>query len=177
MKRTISMMLVSLVIAACGQSPAPPNAATPASAPAEAPGTASAAGDPCALVDDPNALFGQAVTASGSNMPNQTRTCEWKTADGRMCGMVTPFGPGWNPVPDLAANYSAMTLSMKAFGELRPVTGAGEEAVAVDGGILGAQVGLRTGKAIAHVAAACGGNGPANLEHAEKLARAIVTKL
>lgn len=177
MKRTISMMLVSIVIAACGQSPAPENTAAPASAPADAPATASAAGDPCMLLDDPNAVFGQAVTASGSNMPNQTRTCEWKSADGRMCGMVTPFGPGWNPVPDLKANYSAMTLSMKAFGELRPLAGVGEEAVAVDGGMFGAQIAMRTSNALVNLAAACGGSGPANLEHVEKMARAMATSL
>ncbi len=177
MKRTISMMLVSVVIAGCGQSPGPESAPAPADPSASATATASAAGDPCSLLDDPDALFGQPVTASSTGMPNQTRACEWKSAEGRMCGLVTPFGPAWNPVPDLKANYSAMTLSMKAFGELQPLTGVGEEAVAVDGKILGAQVALRTSTAIANVAAACGGSGPANLEHAEKLARAIAAKL
>jgi hypothetical protein len=160
MKRTISMILVSILIAACGKSPAPENAPAPAGAPAEA-----------------AAAFGQPVTASVTTMPNQTRACEWKSAEGRMCGLVTPFGPGWNPVPDLAANYSAMTLSLKAFGELQPLTGVGEEAVAVDGKILGAQVALRTNKAIANVAAACGGMGAGNMAHVEKLSRAIAAKL
>jgi hypothetical protein len=179
MKRTILMFMI--VIAGCGKSPAPESAAAPASAAASsttsAPATASAADDPCSLLDDPNALFGQPVTASATTMPNQTRACEWKSAEGRMCGLVTPFGPGWNPVPDVAANYSAMTLSMKAFGDLQPLTGVGEEAVAVDGKILGAQVALRTSKAIANIAAACGGTGAGNMEHVEKLARAIAPKL
>jgi hypothetical protein len=175
MKRTILMLM--MVIAGCGKSPAPESAAVPASAPTDAPATASAAGDPCSLLDDPDGLFGQPATASVATMPNQTRACEWKSAEGRMCGLVTPFGPGWNPVPDLAANYSAMTLSMKAFGDLQPLTGVGEEAVAVDGKILGAQVALRTSKAIANIAAACGGMGAGNMAHVEKLARAIAPKL
>ena len=175
MKRTIVMLMI--VIAGCAKTPAPESAAAPASASADVPATASAAGDPCSLLDDPNGLFGQPVTASSTGMPNQTRACEWKSAEGRMCGLVTPFGPGWNPVPDLAANYSAMTLSMKAFGELQPLTGVGEEAVAVDGGMFGAQIAMRTSQALVNVAAACGGSGPANLEHAEKLARAIAPKL
>ena len=50
---------------------------------------------------------------------------------------------------------------MKAFGDLQPLSGVGEEAVAVDGKIFGAQVALRTSKAIANIAAACGGMGRA----------------
>lgn len=85
---------------------------------------------------------------------------------------------GQSPAPESAAtNYQAMTLSLKAFGELRPLAGVGEEAVAVDGGIMGAQVALRTGNGLANVAAGCGGSGPANLEQVEKMARAVAARL
>jgi len=177
MTRTILLMTLSMALVACGKSPAPESAAagTPAEATADAP--AASGGDVCALLDDPDTLFGQPVTATASGTPNGTRACEWKTADGRLCGMVTPMGPGWYEVPDLPRNYAAMVTSMGAFGQTHPVAGIGEEAAAVDGGMLGAQMAIRTSKAIANIGAACGGSGAANLEHAEKIARAIAPKL
>jgi len=176
MTRTMSLLLLSLTIAACGKSPAPESAAaSPANTPATAP--AAGSGDVCALIDDPGTLFGQAVTASPETMPNGTKSCEWKSAEGRMCGLVTPMGSGWYEVPNLPANYAAMKQSMSAFGKTFPVAGIGEEAEAVDGGILGAQMAIRTSTAIANIAAACGGSGAGNLEHAEKIARAIAARL
>jgi hypothetical protein len=77
----------------------------------------------------------------------------------------------------LEQGYKGMVTSMGAFGKTYPVEGIGEEAAAVDGGMLGAQMAIRTGNAIANIGAACGGSGPANLEHAEKIARAIAPKL
>lgn len=175
MTRTMMLVLLAMTFAACGKSPAPDGAANDsAAAPASAAATAR---DACALIDDPSTLFGQAVTASGETMPNGTQTCEWKNAGGQLCGTVTPMGPGWYEVPDLKANYDAMASSMGAFGKTFPVAGIGEEAVAVDGGMLGAQMAIRIGTAIANIGAACGGSGPANLEHAEKIARAIAAKL
>jgi len=175
MTRTMTLAVLAMALVACGKSPAPDSAASNAAATPET--AVAASGDACALIDDPNTLFGQPVTASGSSMPNGTKACEWKNAEGRLCGMVTPMGAGWYEVPDLKRNYDAMVLSMGAFGQTHPVAGIAEEAAAVDGGMLGAQMAIRTSKAIANIGAACGGSGPANLEHAEKIARAIAPKL
>lgn len=176
MTRTMTLMLLAMVLTACGKSPAPESAG---GASAEAPVSAAnaASGDVCALIEDADTLFGRPVTASASSTPNGPRACEWKDAEGRLCGMVTPMGAGWYEVPDLPANYAAMVKSMGAFGETSPVAGIGEEAAAVEGGMFGAQMAIRTSKAIANIGTACGGSGPANLEHAEKIARAIAPKL
>jgi hypothetical protein len=177
MTRTILLMTLSIALVACGKSSAPDGAT--AMAPAEAPATAPASGggDICALIDDPNTLFGQPVTAAAHDGPNGINACEWKNAEGRLCGMVTPMGPGWYEVPSLEQGFKGMVTSMGAFGKTFPVAGIGEEAAAVDGGMLGAQMAIRTTKAIANIGAACGGSGPANLEHAEKIARAIAPNL
>jgi hypothetical protein len=181
MTRKIPLLLLSIALASCGKSSAPEVApAASADAPAAANVTADAAagsGDVCSLIDDPDTLFGQPVTASASSLPTAPKACEWKNAEGRLCGLVMPFGADWNPVPNLKLNYDAMATSMKAFGEVNPVAGIGEEAVAVDGKIMGAQMAIRTSKAIANIGAACGGSGPGNLEHAEKIARAIAPRL
>jgi len=170
------LMMLSMALVACGKSSAPESGSTTsAEGPASAPAPAS--GDVCALIDDPNTLFGRTVTASASSMPNGTSSCQWMDVEGRLCGMVTPMGAGWYEVPDLPGNYAAMVKSMGAFGPTHPVAGIGEEAVAVDGGMLGAQMSIRTSKAIANIGASCGESGPANLEHAEKIARAIAPKL
>lgn len=72
---------------------------------------------------------------------------------------------------------TAESNTMPAFGTTQPLDGVGEEAMVVDGGMLGAQAGLRTATAAANLGAACGGSGPANLEHVEKLTRAVAGKL
>lgn len=166
---------LAMMVASCGKSPAPAESATAADTAAAAP--AAAAGDPCTLIDDPSKVFGKPVTAGVVTMPNKTQSCEWKDGAGGMCGLVTVFGPGWNEVPDLEANYSAMVSSLSVFGKTQPLEGVGDEAVLVDGGILGAQAALRTGDAIANIAAACAGSGPANLAHLDKLVRAVAGKL
>jgi len=175
MTRVVPLLLLSIAIASCGKSSGPDGAA----AATDAPKTAGvvAGGNPCTLVDDPNALFGQSVNAEVATMPNATKTCEWKLSDGRMCGSVSMFGPGWNDVPDVPANYSAMVSSMGAFGKIHPVPGLGEEAMVVDGGMLGTQMAVRTSKALVHIAASCGGSATANTEHAEKIARSVIGKL
>jgi predicted small lipoprotein YifL len=177
MTRTILLMTLSMALVACGKSSAPESAdaAAPAEAPASA--TASAGGDICALIEDPDTLFGQPVTAAAHDGPNGLNACEWKNAEGRLCGMVTPMGSGWYAVPSLEQGFKGMVTSMGAFGKTYAVAGIGEEAAAVDGGMLGAQMAIRTSRAIANIGAACGGSGPANLEHAEKIARAIAPKL
>jgi hypothetical protein len=181
MTRNIPLLLISIALASCGKSPAPDGASAAAADAATgadaAAADSSASGDVCSLIDDPDTLFGQPVTASANATPSASKTCEWKNAEGRLCGLVMPFGAAWTPVPDLKHNYDAMTTSMKAFGEVKPVAGIGEEAVAVDGKIMGAQMAIRTSNAIANIGAGCGGSGPANLEHAEKIARAIAPKL
>ena len=110
-------------------------------------------------------------------MPNDTVSCHWKTADGRLCGNVTVFGPGWNEVPDVKANYVAMTGSLKAFGDTQDVSGIGEEAKAVDGGILGAQLAFRTSTHLALVASGCKSDSQSAPALAEKLAREVATHL
>ena len=177
MSRAILVLLLSIAVVSCGQSPAPDETAGFADATADAPPMAAVTSNPCSLIDDPETLFGRPVTAGVKTLPNKTMACEWISAEGRLCGIVTPFGPGWNEIRNLKANYSAMAGSVGTFGPPQPLTGAGEEAVIVDGGILGAQVAMRTSNAIASIGAACGGSGAANLEHAEKIARAIAGHL
>jgi len=174
MVRTVSLLLLSIVVASCGKSSDPEGETAGVSTPKTAvvPG-----GNPCNLVDDANALFGQTVNGEVMTMPNGTKSCEWKLSDGRMCGSVTMFGPGWNEVPDVPANYSAMVGSMSTLGKASPVAGLGEEATIVDGGFLGTQLAVRTSTALAHIAASCGGTAAANAEHAEKIARSVLGKL
>jgi hypothetical protein len=137
----------------------------------------SSGGDPCSLLDDPDALFAQDVTAYLVTMPNDTHACEWKNAEQMMCGSITVFGPGWDEVPDVPANYTAMTESMSFFGDVAPLDGVGIEAKAVDGGILGAQIAFRTSKVAALVASACNSGTESKVMLAEKLARAAAERL
>lgn len=160
----ILVSLATIALVACSQSSEPADAA-------------AAGGDPCSLIPNAEALIGQPVTAARATMPNQTVSCQWKAADGRLCGNVTVFGPGWNEVPDVKANYVAMTSSLKAFGETQDVSGIGEEAKAVDGGMLGAQLAFRTSSHLALVAAGCKSDSQTTPALAEKLAREVAAHL
>lgn len=176
--RTSSMVLgamFSILLAACGQSPDKPEAPAAAAAPATA--TASGRGDPCALVADTQATFGQAVTTEKKTMPNNTLVCEWHSADGRVCGSVTPFGARWNPVPNVKANYEAMLTSMGAFGPVKDQPGIGEEASIVDGGMFGVQLAFHTADALALVGSACASGPYDSVTIAQKLAQEIAGKL
>jgi hypothetical protein len=179
MKQTISIVLMVMALSACGKSSDPGKLSDDPSGDASAgvPAKTSAAGDPCTLIDDPDSLFGQPVGPGVAKTSNNVTSCQWNSAEGRLCGMVTPFGSRWNEVPDLNANYSAMVRSLGAFGQTHPVAGIGEDAVAVDGGMLGAQMAIRTSNAIANIGAACGGSAPANLALVEKVARSVAAKL
>jgi len=137
----------------------------------------TAGGDPCSLIPNAEALIGQPVTAVQATMPNQTVSCQWKAADGRLCGNVTVFGPGWNDVPDVKANYVAMTGSLKAFGGTQDVSGIGEEAKIVDGGMLGVQLAFRTSSHLALVAAGCKSESQTTPALAERLAREVAAHL
>ena len=174
MVRSVSLLLLSIVVASCGKSSGPEDAEPGVTTPKAAvvPG-----GNPCMLVDDPNAVFSQTVNGEVMTMANGTKSCEWKLSDGRMCGSVTLFGPGWNEVPDVPANYSAMVGSMSSLGKASPVAGLGEEATIIDGGFLGTQLAVRTSTALAHIAASCGGTAAVNAEHARKIARSVLGKL
>jgi hypothetical protein len=178
---TVLGAIVTVALAGCGRSTDKPDAAAAAAAPeaaTAAPAAANAgAGDPCSLVADANATFEQAVTVERKTMPNDTVVCEWHSADGRICGSVTPFGARWNPVPAIKPNYEAMVKSMGAFGEVKDQPGIGEEAKIVDGGMFGVQLAFHTSDALALVASACssGQVGPAAL--AQKLAREVAGKL
>jgi hypothetical protein len=83
----------------------------------------------CALIAETQATFGHPVTAS-EEVANNSKSCLWKSADGRVCGSVTVLEPGWNEVPDVKANCVAMTASLAAFGPTQDVVGIGEEAKA-----------------------------------------------
>lgn len=168
--------IAAIALVACSKSSEEHNAAAqPSSQPAaDAP---AAGGDPCSLIPNAEALIGQPVTAAQATMPNETVSCQWKAADGRLCGNVTVFGPGWNEVPDVKANYLGMTNSLKAFGDTQDVSGIGEEAKAVDGGMLGAQLAFRTSTHLALVAAGCKSDTQTAPALAEKLAREVVGHL
>lgn len=136
-----------------------------------------AGGDPCMLVPDPAATFGQPVTADRQAMSRGAQVCEWKNAEGRICGSITVFGPGWNPVPDVRANYAALLTSMGAFGAAKDVAGVGEEARIVDGGMFGTQLAFRTAKTATLVSSACRSGQSGSNELVEKLAREVAPKL
>ncbi len=176
MIRRIFVATLIIALPSCGESPdAGNNAKVPPSANPEV--TAAASGDPCALLADPAATFGQPVTASVAVMPNATRACEWKTADGMMCGIVTVFGPGWNEVPDVASNYAAMVRSLGAFGQVQEIVGIGDEAHGVDGKMLGTQGAFRTNKAGGLVGGTCSTKSRTNFALVESVAREIATHL
>ena len=170
----ILVSLATIALVACSQSSEERAAMQSSSQPADAP---AAGGDPCSLIPNAEALIGQPVTAAQATMPNQTVSCQWKAADGRLCGNVTVFGPGWNEVPDVKANYVAMTSSLKAFGETQDVSGIGEEAKAVDGGMLGVQLAFRTSSHLALVAAGCKSDSQTTPALAEQLAREVAAHL
>lgn len=135
------------------------------------------AGDPCTLLADPVAIFGEPMTAHIVTMPNKTKTCEWRSADGRSCGSVVVFGPGWNDVPDVPSNYAAMVTSLGAFGQVQEIVGLGEEARAVDGGMLGAQVAFRTSEVAVLAGSACSNASLTKAALAERVARAVAEQL
>jgi hypothetical protein len=179
MKNRMLSLVAAAALGACSQSSSEREASAPSSlgSPAPAANSSARGGDPCSLIPNAEALIGQPVTAGQEKMPNNTISCQWKTADGRLCGNVTVFGPGWNEVPDVPANYRAMTSSLSAFGQTQDVSGIGEEAKAVDGGMLGAQLAFRTATHLALVAAACKSESQSAPALAEKLAREVAGNL
>jgi hypothetical protein len=176
----VPALAAATALVGCGQSPEKPDAgmpATTAAADTAAPAAAQEAGGPCSLVADASATFGQAVTAEKKTMPNNTTVCEWKSADGRICGSVTPLGAKWNPVPDVPRNYGALVASLGAFGEVRDQPGIGKEARIVNGGMLGVQLAFRTDDAAVLVASACSAGNLDATAMAQKLATEIASKL
>jgi hypothetical protein len=176
----ILIMIAAGALAACSKSDDPPKTAPPSETDGveSAPAAAAASSDPCALVENAEAILGQPVTAERNTNPNNTLDCQWKAADGRLCGSLTVFGPGYNETAaDAKTNYGALTTSLKAFGQTWDVAGVGEEAQAVDGGMLGAQLAFRKGSHSALVGSACkaGADGAPGL--AEKLAREVAGRL
>lgn len=178
--RKLVIFMAATVLASCGKSavdnpakPASADATQAAAAPADKPVSGK---DPCALVSDPDALFGVPVTSSVTSHTG-TAVCEWKSADGRICGSLTLFTPAYNSSPDPKVNYSAMVTSLGAFGEVKDIAGIGEEARMVDGGMLGAQVAFRTASNAALAASACRSGTEGQVELAQKLAREVSGKL
>jgi hypothetical protein len=182
MTRTILVALIAMALGSCSKS-AGPDAKTDSavnetgSAPAAAAVTSSASRDPCTLIDDPDAVFGQPVAKGELKETGHLKSCLWNNAAGMMCAIVTPMGADWNGMADVGTNYSGMVTSMGAFGKTQPVAGIGEEAVIVDGGILGVQIAFRTSKAAVNIGAACAGGAAANLELVQKVAKVVAAKL
>jgi hypothetical protein len=176
--------IAALALVACSKPDAPADTAASSAppevsgaAPSEASGTTPpAVGDICALVANPEATFGQPVT-SGTATGVTGTTCEWKSADGRLCGVLNVFGPGYNPMPDARTQYAGMATSLKAFGQVQDVSGIGEEAKAVDGGMLGAQLAFRTSEHAVLAASGCSSGADKAPALAEKLAREVAPKL
>jgi hypothetical protein len=179
MIRRILIVTLPIALAACGRSEDSNQAqqTTPTNSETGAVTQTSASGDPCRALTDPAAIFGQPATAHTATMPNNTHTCEWRVAGDRTCGTLVVFGPGWNEVANVPANYEGMVTSLKAFGDVKEVTGVGEEARAVDGGILGAQLAFRTNDVAALVGATCGNAERSSAALAESLARAVAENL
>jgi hypothetical protein len=174
------VIAVATTLAACSPSsrdsasaaapPPPPDAETPARTTTDTPA--------CTLVADASATLGQPVTPDHHTSPNDVVDCQWKSADGRLCGSLTVFGPGYNPLAaDAKTNYAAMTQSMGAFGPLQDVAGIGEEAKAVDGGMFGAQLAFHKGAHSVLVASACKSGADAAPALAQRLAAEVASKL
>lgn len=179
MTHRILVSLAAATLAACSQSnDAPQTAAQPATAATPAPGATAATGsDPCALVANPEAVLGQPVTASHYSNVNGSVDCHWKSAEGLLCGSLTMFGPGYNETGSARINYEGMTKSMGAFGQTWDVSGVGDEAKAVDGGILGAQLAFRKGDHAVLVASGCKSGADGAPALAERLAREVAGRL
>ena len=144
MIRKIFGTTLAIALMTCGQSPG------------------WAAGDACTLIPEPAALFGQPVTAQQTEAPTGMISCEWRSAEGRICGSVSVFGAGWNElqVNDVRQHYNGMLTGMGAFDQLYDVGGIGDEARAVDGGMFGAQLAFRTSETAVLVASACSYEAP-----------------
>ena len=180
MMRKLIIVIAAVGLASCGKStedkaaePVAQDATQASAAPDDKPAEGK---DPCALVADPQALFGTPVTASNTHSTGSS-VCEWKSADGRICGSVTLFTPAYNSSPDPKVNFAAMVTSLGAFGEVKDVAGIGEEAKMVDGGMLGAQLALRTASNAALAGSACRSGEFGQVELAQRLAREIAGKL
>ncbi len=174
MRRTMITAILAVAATSCGQPD--DKAKTTAVSPA-AQDQVAATGDPCTLLADPAAVFGQVVTSHAVTAPNRMRMCEWRATDGMPCGTLAVFGPGWNEVPDVPRHYEGMVTSLGAFGEVQEVAGLGEEAHVVDGGMLGAQLAFRTRERATLVGAVCSGGAPTKTALAEKVAHAITETL
>jgi hypothetical protein len=173
-KLRVLVISAAIVLASCGKS----GDSSSADGTASAESMPASGSDTCALVADANAVFGQPITANPSKFPDGTKICEWKAADGMICGSATVFGPGYNEVAaDAQRNFGAMTTSMGAFGEVKEVAGLGEEAKAVDGKFMGGQVAFRKGKYSVLVGGSCTSGSLTKPQLAENLARAIAEKL
>lgn len=176
----ILVSLAAAMLAACSQSneskTAPPIEADVVDT---APAAAAAAGsDPCALVANADAVLGQPVTAGHNTNPNKTVDCQWKSADGRLCGSLTVFGPGYNEVAaDPKTNFEAMSTSLGAFGAVKDVAGIGEEARIVDGGMFGAQLAFHKGAHSVLAASACSSGADKAPALAQRLATEVAGKL
>jgi hypothetical protein len=181
MTRTILVALMGVALCACGKSAGPDTVSSANEAPsapaATTAATSAVSGDPCTLIDDPDAVFGQPVGKGQLKETGHMRSCLWNNTAGMMCAMVTPMGADWNGMADVGTNYSGMVTSMGAFGKTQPVAGIGDEAVIVDGGMLGVQIAFRTSKAAVNIGAACAGNAAANLELVQKVAKVVAAKL
>ncbi len=180
--RRMFVIAAATLAAACSQSNKEAETAsvsTPAAAaPAPAAEPVATGSDPCALVANAEAVLGQPVTAGHNTNPNNTVDCQWKSADGKLCGSLTVFGPGYNDLAsDPKTNFEAMSKSLGAFGEVKEVPGIGEQARLVDGGMFGAQLAFHKGRHSVLAASACSAGADKAPALAQRLATEVAAKL
>lgn len=168
LKHAIIAALAALCLSACGPAPSEPS-----STQENAAGGTAAAGDPCAILSDPSALFGRAVTAAREPMSNM---CQWRSADATVTGSIIVHGAGWSAVADAAQTYRQMLEPIAQLGEARPVEGLGEEAVIV-ASTGQAQVFFRKNAVAVNVGASSSDPALTSAALAERIARAAADRL
>jgi hypothetical protein len=154
--RTALGILLSMALVACAQAPR----------------------DPCSLIPEPDAFFGQSVTAKLNTPSGRTPACTWKSQDDHICGSASVVGPGWTEIPDVSAAYGQLTASMHALGaSVIKVDDVGDEAQSVDTDAKGVMLVFRKGDKIAVTISACNGQSMSNDEFVKVLGREVAAKL
>jgi hypothetical protein len=166
MLRSIPALTLAIALAACNQS-------TEAGKAPET--TAAAAGNPCALIADPAAVFGRPVTATHAPMPNM---CQWQSADAAVTGSIIVHGQGWSPVSDAAQAYADMLGTLDQFGQTHALADLGEEARATaQAGASPVQIVFRKGAVAANVGASSSDPALTSAALAERIARTAADNL
>ncbi len=174
MKRVWTAAIFAIAAAGCGEAPSNTSESGAASATAPARETTSnAAGDPCALISDVNAVFGRTVTASREPMPNM---CRWQTEDATITASLIVHGAGWSAMSDPQTVYDQMAGTLTEFGATTPVEGLGDQAMATPPGSQ-VQIIFRKNRVAANVGASSSDPSLSSSELAERIARAAAEQL